>query len=199
MMPFRNMIKNHLKRLNEYDIRIVAPSHGPIYNDPEFIINAYKDWISDEVKNEVVIVYVSMHDSTKVAVEYLIKKLEEKNIIVKPFNLTVSDLGEIAMALVDAATVIVASPTVLTGLHPYAANVVFLLNALRPKTRFISLISSYGWGSKIVDQTKQLLTNLKVEFLEPVLIKGYPKDSDLKELDELVENLHEKHKNLMKI
>ena len=199
MMPFRNMIKNHLKRLNEYDIRIVAPSHGPIHDDPEFIINAYKDWISDEVKNEVVIVYVSMHDSTKVAVEYLIKKLEEKNIIVKPFNLTVSDLGEIAMALVDAATVIVASPTVLTGLHPYAANVVFLLNALRPKTRFISLISSYGWGSKIVDQTKQLLTNLKVEFLEPVLIKGYPKDSDLKELDELVENLHEKHKNLMKI
>lgn len=196
MMPFRSMIKNHLKKLENYDIKIVAPSHGPVYEKPEFIINAYRDWISDEVKNEVVLIYVSMHDSTKVIAEHLIKKIEEKGIVVKPFNLTVSDIGEIAMALVDAATVILASPTVLTGLHPYAANAAFIMNALRPKTKFVGFVGSYGWGSKVIDQTKQLLDNLKAEFLEPILIKGYPKEHDFEELDKFVEILYEKHNKL---
>ncbi len=60
MMPFRNPIKNNLKKIDALDIEMIAPSHGPVHNKPDFIINAYKDWISDNVKNEVVLPYVSM-------------------------------------------------------------------------------------------------------------------------------------------
>jgi len=198
MMPFRSVIQRHLKKLESYEIKFVAPSHGPVYDKPEFIIDAYKDWVSDDIKNEVVIVYISMHDSTKTMVEYFTKKLEEKNIIVKPFNLTVSDLGEIAMAIVDAATVVVASPTVLTGLHPYTANILYIMNALRPKTRFISLIGSYSWGSRMLEQTQQILSNLKAKLIEPVMIKGYPKTEDFRSLERLADKIFENHKRVIK-
>ena len=44
MMPFRNIIKKNLEKLKDYKINIIAPSHGPMHDKPEFIINAYNSW-----------------------------------------------------------------------------------------------------------------------------------------------------------
>ncbi len=52
MMPFRTAIEKNIEKISELEIAMIAPSHGPIYKDPTFIIDAYKEWISDEVKNE---------------------------------------------------------------------------------------------------------------------------------------------------
>jgi flavorubredoxin len=175
---------------------MIAPSHGPVYKNPDFIINAYREWISDEVKNEVVIPYVSMHGSTAAMVNYLTNALMERGIEVKPFNLTVADIGELAMALVDAATVVIASPTVLSGAHPSAIYAAYLANALRPKTKFASIIGSYNWGGKMVEQLAGMIKNLKVEIIEPVVIKGYPKEEDFKLLDKMADEIYEKHKNI---
>ena len=88
MMPFRTNIKRNLKKLEDIDFNVIAPSHGPIYNEPEFIINAYKDWISDNVKNEVIIAYCSMHGSTAKMVQHFVNSLIEKGITVKPVSYT---------------------------------------------------------------------------------------------------------------
>ena len=194
MMPFRTIIQKNIEKVKALDLEMIAPSHGPIYLNPDFIIDAYSEWVSDNVKNEVILPYVSMHGSTESMVDYLIDALMNKGITVKPFNLTVTDIGELTMALVDAATIILATPTVLTGAHPAAVYAAFLTNALRPKLKFVGIIGSYGWGGKTVEQIKGLLSNLKVELLEPVLIKGLPKIEDLKLLDNLAETIYKKHK-----
>ncbi len=196
MMPFRNKIRQHMEKISKFDIKMIAPSHGPIYKNPEFILNAYRDWISDDVKNEAVIAYVSMHGSVEKMVEHFIDSLTKQGVNAIPFNLTVTDIGELAMALVDAATLIVATPTVLTGMHPSALYAAYLANALRPKTKFVSLIVSYGWGGKAVEQAKSMIGNLKVELLEPVIAKGHPKEGDFKALDELARKIAEKHREI---
>jgi flavorubredoxin len=196
MMPFRANIVKHLERLKGYDIRIIAASHGPVYDKPAFIIDAYREWISDSVKNEVVLPYVSMHESTQKMVDFLISALIERDITVKPFRLTNADIGELAMALVDAATVVIGTPTVLTGAHPLAANAAYIANLLRPKTKFVSVIGSYGWGGKTVDQLKGMLTNLKAEILPPVLCKGLPKEADFQALYALAAAIQKKHAEL---
>jgi|Deesub1362B_J571_1020462.scaffolds.fasta_scaffold01036_13 flavorubredoxin len=196
MMPFRNVIIKNIEKISELNIDMIAPSHGPIYRNPSFIINAYKEWISDKVKNEVVIPYVSMHGSTEKMVSYFIDILIRKGIYVKPFNLPRTDIGELAMALVDAATIVIATPMVLAGAHPEAVYAAFLVNALRPKTRFISIIGSYGWGGKFIEQLKGLLSNLNAEFIKPVAIKGYPKKEDFKALEELADKIFENHRKI---
>jgi flavorubredoxin len=196
MMPFRTPIRNNLKKIKDLQIDMIASSHGPIYDKPQFIIDAYKDWVSDSVKNEVVIPYVSMHDSTRRMVEHFVDALIERDITVKQFNLAATDIGQLAISLVDAATIVIGSPTVLTGAHPIAAYACILANALRPKTRFASIIGSYGWGGKMVEQITGLLPNLKAEILEPVIAKGYPKDDDFMALDKLADRILEKHKEL---
>jgi flavorubredoxin len=196
MMPFRTVIQKNLEKVENLQIDIIAPSHGPVYDRPKFIVDAYKDWVSDNVKNEVVLAYVSMHDSTRKMVEHFVEALIERNITVKQFNLTVTDIGQLAMALVDAATLVLGSPTVLTGAHPVAAYAAILANALRPKTKFASIIGSYGWGGKMVEQITSLIPNLKVELLEPVVAKGYPKDSNFTALDQLADAILVKHSEL---
>jgi flavorubredoxin len=196
MMPFRTPIKNNLKKLEAFDIQIIAPSHGPVYQRPQFIIDAYKDWVSDDVKNEVVVAYVSMHDSTREMVEHFVGALIDRDINVRQFNLIGVDIGELAMALVDAATVVIGSPTVLVGPHPAAAYAAFLANALRPKTRFVSIIGSFGWAGKMVEQLAGMLGNLKVEVIEPVMVKGLATDKDFVSLDLLADKIASKHREI---
>ena len=196
MMPFRAPIRKNLKKIEELQVDMIAPSHGPVYDRPGFIIDAYKDWVSDQVKNEVVLPYISMHDSTRKMVEYFVDALIERGITVKQFNLGVTDLGKLAMSLVDAATIVLGSPTVLAGAHPVAAYAAILANALRPKTKFASIIGSYGWGGRMVEQLTGLISNLKVEILTPVIAKGHPKDEDFVALDKLADQILAKHKEL---
>ena len=194
MMPFRNVIEKNLEKLAPYDVEMIAPSHGQIYPRPAFIIDAYRDWILGPPRNTVVLPYVSMHESTRHMVNYFVSVLVERGVRVEQFNLEVTDIGKLAMALVDAATIVVGTPTILAGPHPYAAYAVFLANALRPKTKFLSIIGSYGWGGKTVETLAGMIPNLKVEVIDPVLCKGVPSEGDFKALDELAAAIAEKHK-----
>jgi flavorubredoxin len=196
MMPFRRQVNANIAKLADLEIDIIAPSHGPIHGQPGFIVDAYKDWASDTVKNEVVVPYVSMHGSTAKMVSHFVGVLIERGITVRQFELSTVDVGKLAIALVDAATVVIGSPTVLAGPHPCAAYAAFLANALRPKTRFASIIGSYGWGGKTVEQLAAMLPNLKVEIIEPVLAKGFPKDADFAALDALADKILAKHKEI---
>ncbi len=196
MMPFRAMISKHLKRLDDYNIAMIAPSHGPLYDDPSFILDAYRHWVLDPPQNLVLIPYVSMHGSTQVMVDRLTTALVDRGIVVRPFNLTVTDLGKLAEGLVDASTVIFATPTVLAGPHPSVVSAAYLAAALRPKLKYTGAIGSYGWGGKAVKTIQSLTASLKPEWLEPVMVKGLPREDDLAALDRLAEAIAEKHQGL---
>jgi flavorubredoxin len=194
MMPFRTVIKKNLEKLKDYDIKMIAPSHGQIHDQPSGIIEAYQEWVTGAPKNLAVIPYVSMHGSTKVMVDYLTAALVEKGVRVELFSLPVTDIGKLAMSLVDAATVVVGTSTVLAGPHPMAAYATFLANALRPNVKFLSIIGSYGWGGKTVETLAGMIPNLKVEVLEPVLCKGMASQKDFEALDRLAGAIAQKHK-----
>ena len=197
MMPFRSSIRGNLKKLEGLDISMIAPSHGPVYPKPALIMDAYADWCDDDkIKNHVVMAYVSMHASTRKMTEYFVDALMERGVGVKQFNLTGADIGEIVIELVDAATVVIGSPTVLVGAHPSALYCAALVNALRPKTKHLGIIGSFGWGSKMVEQLTGLLGNLKAEMFEPVLAKGMANETAYTALDNLADKIAEKHKAL---
>ncbi|MBI5623743.1 MAG: FprA family A-type flavoprotein [Elusimicrobia bacterium] len=195
MMPFRPPIRGHLDRLSRFDVRLILPSHGPGWPKPSVILDAYRDWVSDKVKNTVVLPYVSMHGSTKVMVDALIDSLTLRGIAVERFDLSSVDLGRLAMALVDAATIVLATPAVLVGPHPHAVHAAYLANALRPKTRFAAVMGSFGWGNKVEETLAGLMKNLKVELLPSVMVKGLPRSADLKKIDELAEAVAQRHRS----
>ncbi len=195
MMPFRLPIQKNLDKIKDYKIDIIAPSHGPLHDKPEFIIKTYRSWAFDEPGNIVVIPYISMHGITRRMVAYLVEALTRRGVTVKQFDLAASDIGKLAAALVDAATIVIGTPTVLGGPHPTVAYGTMLANALRPKAKFASVIGSYGWGGKAVEQIAAMIPQLKVEILPPVYCQGAPKDADYQALDNLAATIAQKHKD----
>jgi flavorubredoxin len=195
MMPFRAQIQKNLEKIKDYKIDVIAPSHGPMHAKPEFILKAYHSWVYDEPGNIVVLPYISMHGSTRKMVNYLVSALAQRGVTVKQFDLAVTDIGKLAMALVDAATIVIGAPTVHAGPHPNVAYAACLANALRPKAKFASIIGSYGWGGKTVEMIAAAIPNLKVEIIPPVLCKGFPKEADFQALDNLADTIARKHKD----
>ena len=196
MMPFRSMIRNNMKKVRELQVDLIAPSHGPLHDQPEIILSAYEDWISDRVANLVVIPYMSMHGSTAMMVDHLVTALTERGVGVQPFDLSVTDIGKLAMSLVDAATLVVGTPTVHIGPHPHVFAATHLANALRPKVKYAAIIGSYGWGTKAVEQVSSLIPNLKVEVLATIMCKGVPQAEALAALDALADSIKAKHEAL---
>ena len=194
MMPFRKIVQKDLDKIKDLEIRLIAPSHGPIHRDPASIIGAYRDWTDDRPHNTVVLPWVTMHGSTALMVERLTTALVERGVTVHPFNMASADIGQLAMALVDAATIVVGAPTVHVGPHPAVFNAVILANALRPKVRFASIVGSFGWAGRMPEMIKAAMPNLKVEVLPPVVAKGLPKPADLESLDALAAAIAAKHK-----
>ena len=196
MMPFTHQIRGHLEKLEGYEIDVIAPSHGPIHDDPAFILDAYRHWAFDPPKNLALIPHTSMHGSTKMMVDHLIDALTERGVHVEMFDMTKTDLGAYAVRLVDAATVVFATPTVLVGPHPNIVFASYLTGALRPKLKHAAVIGSFGWAGKAAEKTQELCGNLKAEWFDPVFTKGMPTQETFEALDQLADGIAEKHKEL---
>ncbi len=193
MMPFRLLVAKYLRMIDKLAPRMIAASHGPVYNRPALILDAYRQWTAKQPLREVVIPHVSMYHNTSSMVLHFTDRLMERGLKVTPFNVVEGDVGELASALVTASTLVVAASTVLGGPHPAAAGALNLINILKPKLKFISVIGSFGWGSAIDEDVKNLLSSLSCEYLDPVLAKGRPTDHDLQELDRLAGEIHERN------
>ncbi|HIS36464.1 TPA: FprA family A-type flavoprotein [Candidatus Scatousia excrementigallinarum] len=196
MMPFRNLCKKYTKQIQEMKPDMILPSHGPIYKNPDFILNLYEDWTADEGKNLVLLPYVSMYNSTEEMIDYISQKLIEKGVKTQVFDIVTGDLGDLAMGLVDATTIVLGSSMVLAGPHPMAVNVAYLANILKPKAKFATFVGSYGWGGNLFGMLSQMLSGLKVDAIEPVLVKGKPKKEDFEKLDILIDEIYNRHKSL---
>ena len=196
MMPFRMMCKRYTQMIKDMNVDMILPSHGPVYKNPSFILDLYADWTSDTPKNLVVLPYVSMYNSTMEMIDRLAEKLNAEGIETFKFDIVDDDLGDLAMALVDAATIVMGTSMVLAGPHPMAVNVAYLASVLRPKAKFASLIGSYGWGGKLFDIIVNLLAPLKLDLIEPIQIKGKPTEEDFKKVDEMAKTILEKHKSI---
>jgi flavorubredoxin len=196
MMPFGAQVTRNIEKVTKYRIAVICPSHGPVYDDPAFIIAAYRDWAGGDPQNIVCMPYVSMHDSTRMMVDHLTSALTDRAVSVERFDLTTLDAGELASSLVHAGTIVLGTPTILAGPHPLAAYAAFLANALRPRAKYATVIGSYGWGGKTVETLVGMMPKLKVELLEPVLVKGMPRAADYTALEALADTIAAKHQGL---
>jgi flavorubredoxin len=194
MMPFAKQIERNIEKIARLEIDVIAPSHGPMHLRSAGIVELYKEWVGAPPKNLAVVPHVTMHGSTREMVEHFLVALGENGVRHEAYELTTADLGLIANSLVDAATLVIATPTVLGGAHPHAVTAAYLANALRPRIRYAAVIGSYGWGGNSVNQLGELLAGLKPEWLPPVMTKGHPKEADFLAVEELARTIAAKHR-----
>lgn len=196
MMPFSTVCRKYVKQIKDLNVDMVLPSHGPVHKNPNYILALYEDWAGEKGKNLVLLPYVSMYHSTEEMIDYLAKKLSEKGISSIKYDMVDGNLGDLAIALVDGTTIVLGTSMVLAGPHPAAFNTVYLASVLRPKAKIASFIGSYGWGGNLFGKMAEMLAPLKMDVIEPILVKGKAKPEDYAKLDNMAEEIYKKHHEL---
>ena len=192
MMPFKNMGRRALDKIKDLPIDIIAPSHGPIYKEPERILSAYRKWTTGETEEKAVAVYASMWNSTEAMVEAITETLLSEGIEVALYNLSSVDIGEIAKDLVDSRAIVFGAPTVLGKMHPLGIYAAHLVSMLRPPLKYGVLLSSYGWGGGALKQATDILSPTKIEVLGTLEVNGPASADDYEKMVEIGKQLADK-------
>ncbi|MDK2915360.1 MAG: hypothetical protein PWQ79_2275 [Thermococcaceae archaeon] len=192
MMPFAGMAKRAMEKLKGLEIKMIAPSHGPIYRNPERILKAYESWVKGETREKVLVAYVSMWGSNREMAKELADLLVAKGIDVKVHDLVSADIGELAKDLVDSRAIVLAAPTVLGSAHPLAVYAAYLVKALRPPVKYAVLIGSHGWHGRSIDAILEILKGASLELLGTIDVHARPKEEDYKALHSLADLLAKK-------
>lgn len=194
MMPFRKMGQKALEKIQDLEIKVIAPSHGPVYKNPEKILEVYRKWTAGETREKAIVVYVTMWQSTAAMIKTMVETLLAEGIEVSLYNVVNSDIGDIARDLVDARAIVLGTPTVLGGMHPVAAHAANLAKTLRPPLKYGVVLSSYGWGGGARRQALEVLGPTKIEVIDTLEVNGPPSDEDHKKIGEIGRQLSRKIK-----
>ncbi len=189
LMPFRSMAQKALEKIKDLQMEKIAPSHGPIYRNPERILEPYSRWANGETKQKATIVYVSMWKSTEKMVHAIAETLTSDGIEITEYNMASASLGDVARDLVDSRAIVLGAPTVLGGAHPLGLQATNLVKVLRPPARFAVILSSYGWGGGAVRQIQETLGPSKIEIVGAIQVNGPPSDNDIEGIKQLGKTL----------
>jgi flavorubredoxin len=185
MMPFTQFVIKALDKLEGMDIKIIAPSHGPVYRNPEKIVKAYEGWARGPLAPKAVVVYVSMWGNTDTLAKTIVKSISAEGVEAVPYDMLAADISHIARDLVDASAVVVGSPTLLGGIHPLVGTMVGLIKGLRPRVKQAAIFGSYGWVGGATDQIKNILQPSGFEIIDVLKVRGKPRKEDLDRAENL--------------
>ncbi len=174
-------------------IKMVAPSHGPVYRkDPMWVINKYAEWSSPELEKYCIIIYGTMYGFNRRVAMKLKRQLEERGVRVIIHNVSVSEPSEVITDAVRAGVIVLGTPTYDAFPFPRLWHFVNEMQCKRLQKRPVALFGTYGWGGGGVKKTREMLTEMKFEVLEPVIrVKGRPTDEEERQIGELADRIAE--------
>jgi len=196
MMPFRKAGQAAIEKVKKLGLKMIAPSHGLIWREPKVILDEYTNWTEPKFQKKVMIAYISMWGSTEKMVLALADALKKRGTIFHMFDLTNTEIGQVAKELVDTPVVILGAPTVLGTAHPVAAYATMLIKTLRAPTVYLAVLTSHGWSGGAVRALQNMLEGTTIKLLDIVEVKGPPKKAEFDKLDVLAENITEKLNSL---
>jgi len=194
MMPYKAFGKRAMEKVLKLDVKMIGPSHGPVYRNPKPILDSYEKWTAGVTLPKVVVAYVSMWSHTEAMVKCLSAALEKEGVGVSLFNLATADTGKLAAELVDARAVVLGSPAVLGGMHPIALYGLSLVRALKPPVKFAAVLSSYGWAKNVAKAASEMLAGTSIEVVGAVEVNGPATEEVCRDIEGLARQLAAKIK-----
>ncbi|MCZ7356347.1 MAG: FprA family A-type flavoprotein [Candidatus Methanoperedens sp.] len=167
LMPFGGIILKKLEEIQKLgiEIKMIAPSHGMIWKNPDKIVKAYINWASGTSKKKVLVIYDTMWNSTEIMANEILKGVSDSGIEVSLFHLRRNEWSEIVKEVLEAKAIIIGSPTLNNGMFPTVGGFLTYLMGLRPKDKLWASFGSYGWAGGAV---RAINEKLKVSGYEPV-------------------------------
>ncbi|VVB88199.1 Type A flavoprotein FprA [uncultured archaeon] len=173
-----------LKKIEEFQklgiqIKMIGPSHGIIWKNPEKIIDAYVNWAKGISAQKAVVIYDTMWESTEIMAKEIIKGVSESGVEASLFHLRRNEWSEIMKEVLESRAVIIGSPTLHNDLFPTVGGFLVYLTGLRPKNKIWATFGSYGWAGGGVKGINDKLKSAGNEPVESLEVRFRPDEMDL--------------------
>ena len=191
---YGNQVQTLLKKAKALDIRMICPLHGPVLKENlAHYIGLYDIWSKYEPETEgVLVAYASIHGGTAVAAERLADILRSKG---AP-KVVVTDLSrcDMAEAVEDAfrySHMVVCAASYDADVFPPMHDFLHHLKIKSYQRRKVAIVENGSWAPTAGRVMRAMLEGMRdIDIVEPmVTIRSRMKDSDLPEMEQLVENL----------
>ena len=173
MRPFKDKIREALAKVENLDLRMICPSHGPLLRrDPKAVIAAYKTLAAappEDGKKHALILSHSPHGNTRNMGAAVRRGLESRGVAVAEIAMYGADAGKIRDALEWADALVVATPTINRDAPPPVWQALALISTVTPKGRIGAVLGSYGWSGEAVKLVEERLVGLKYTLAAPGL------------------------------
>ncbi len=199
LMPLSKFIKRSLQKVQESGVKLdaVAPDHGPIWRGEDInrIVSAYAGWAERKTADKAVIIYDTMWNSTNLMARAIAEGIAAEGTETVLMPTRSCHRSDIATEVLDAAALLVGSPTINNEIFPTVADAMCYLRGLRPEGLVGASFGSYGWGGEAPQILQQMLEDMRVDIVDDALkVKYVPTDDDLVACRELGKKAAEKIK-----
>ncbi|MCF7925912.1 MAG: FprA family A-type flavoprotein [Candidatus Izimaplasma sp.] len=185
LTTFSPMVKRAITKTRSLDVAMIAPGHGPLYRDnPNQIIDDYErftQYANGFGKNAVTIIWGSMYGSTKKAVKYTEKVLNEVGVTVHSVHMPYTSISEMVTNVFQSAGVIIAASTYEYKMFPPVAHAIDELGRKKITNKHAFYFGSFAWNEGATRDLHTIIDNyrMKWRFIEDKTFEGTPKEDVL--------------------
>lgn len=189
---YSNMVQKAFAKLQDVEIKVICPSHGPVWrSNPGKAIELYDKWSRYESEEGVIIAFASMYGNTEKMADYLARLISEKGVKnIRIYDVSKTHASFILSDIWKYKTVILGSCAYNAGMHPMMEHLCHELTVLNPKDKNYALFGSYSWnggGLKSLLAFADKMTWNKIA--EPVELIGAPNLLKMEGFKKIAENI----------
>ncbi len=169
MRPFTGYMRRNLVKLDELDIKMIAPSHGPIFKkDPRSYIDLYKTWAADksEGRELVTVFYASNYGNTKLMAESVKSDLEAAGFESQTIDVSAFNEEQFRVQIESSKAVLIGTPTFNGDAVKPVWDLVNLFSTVYSIGKKAAVFGSYGWGGEGAKLVAERLAGLKMKVFE---------------------------------
>jgi flavorubredoxin len=126
-----------------------------------------------------------MYGNTEALVKETVRGIMSEGVETSVYDLSVSDPSYVLSDALEAAGIVLGSPTMDGVVFPPVTVFLELLKLTRMRNRVSGIVGDYGWSGGAVMQVRKQLESISFQVLGTVEAHGKPRSGDLEKAREL--------------
>ena len=189
--PFKNFVRQGLKKIQALDLNAICPGHGPILTKTiKSRINDYYNWSTQSESSEkfIVVIYASAYGFTKKLAEAAFNAINEysnenKNIKAKILDAVSTPIEQIAKEISNCSGLMIGSCTINRDAPKIIWDILSQIDAINARGKPAGVFGSFGWSGEAVEMIAGRLKGLGFRVKEgPIKANFLPSNNDIEKI-----------------
>uniref|UniRef100_C6E8W4 Beta-lactamase domain protein n=1 Tax=Geobacter sp. (strain M21) TaxID=443144 RepID=C6E8W4_GEOSM len=188
MRPFKERILQAVAKLDDVELKMLCPSHGPIYrSDARKPVELYRKWSMPKAAGRrIAIFYISPHGNTEQMAEAVAKGAGAAGVHVTLCHINHASVADIRDLMEECDGLIFGTPTINRDIPKPMWDVLAYLSTVSLKGNIGGIFGSFGWSGEACRMLEERLKSLNFKLPAPFVRAPFmPKAEALAECEAL--------------